>query len=100
LPGRRPPVHLMWRVFTWLQPQAPVTACRVPPAVLAVLMLLVPVLVLPVVVPTAEPLPEPVLAAETGALIDPGKLTAAPKAHNSTFRTGTHQPFMPGTLVT
>ncbi len=27
-------------------------------------------------------------------------LTTTPKAHNSTFRTGTHQPFMPGTLVT
>jgi Mg-chelatase subunit ChlI len=27
-------------------------------------------------------------------------LIAAPKAHNSTFRTGTYQPFMPGTLVT
>jgi hypothetical protein len=27
-------------------------------------------------------------------------LIAAPKAHKSTFRTGTHQPLMPGTLVT
>ena len=66
MPGRRPPVHLMWWVLPGYSPRPPVTACRVPPVVL-------PVLALPVVVLPAEPLPELVLSAVMGALTEPGR---------------------------